>query len=159
MVCCIPTTVKKIMLIIIGGSVVHSILLMWSPSFAPATAGARLVVSENGLSLSPNMAPQITAPATIPGLIPIALPIAIMATPALPAEPYDVPVTRLNTAVKMRVNVSKNAGLMDFKPYTMMVGIVPDAIQVPIRTPIAIKMVIVGRTTFNASKAPSFTCS
>ena len=118
-----------------------------------------MVVSENGLSLSPNMAPQITAPATIPGLIPMALPIAIIATPALPAEPYEVPVTRLSTAVKIRVKVSKNAGLIDFNPYTIIVGIVPEAIHVPIKTPIAIKIVMVGRTTFNASNAPAFTCS
>ena len=59
----------------------------WSPNLAPATAGAKLVVSDKGLNLSPNIAPQITAPATIPGLIPMALPMAIMATPALPTEP------------------------------------------------------------------------
>ena len=69
------------------GSVVQSMERTWSFNLDPATAGARLVVSESGLNLSPNIAPQMTAPATMPGWMPIALPIAIMATPALPTEP------------------------------------------------------------------------
>ena len=79
--------VNRTRLIRKGGSVVQSMDRTWSPSFAPATAGARFVVSESGLILSPNMEPQMTAPATMPGWIPMAFPIAIIATPALPTEP------------------------------------------------------------------------
>ena len=64
----------------------------------------------------------------------------------------------LSTAVNNKVKVSRNVGLMAFRPYTMMVGMVPDCIQAPIITPMAIRMAMVGSTTFRASKAPWFTC-
>ena len=60
----------------------------------------------------------------------------------------------LSTAVNSSVKVSRKVGLMAFKPYTIMVGMVPDCIQEPMSTPMAIRMAMVGSTTFRASKAP-----
>ena len=61
-----PRIAKSTRLMTKVGSVVQSMERTWSFNFEPATAGARLVVSESGLNLSPNMAPQMTAPATMP---------------------------------------------------------------------------------------------
>ena len=66
---------------IILGTVVSVIYLMWLKRFEFAIAEAKLVVSLNGDNLSPKYAPDIIAPATIPVLISIAFPIPIKAIP------------------------------------------------------------------------------
>ena len=58
----------------------------------PAAIGASMVVSEKGESLSPNTAPEITAPAVIGRGAPVAIATPMTATPAVPAEPKEVPV-------------------------------------------------------------------
>ena len=55
-------------------------------------AGARLVVSDSGESLSPKYAPDMTAPAVGPTGIPSPAPIPISASPMVPIVPQDVPV-------------------------------------------------------------------
>ena len=60
----------------------------------PAIAGARFVVSERGLILSPKYAPDKTAPAVIGAGIPRPLAMPIRAMPIVPAVPQLVPVAR-----------------------------------------------------------------
>ena len=68
--------------------------LMWSNSVAPAIAGAKFVVSDNGDILSPKYAPEITAPAVISGGNPNAVPTPIRATPMEPAVDQEEPVAK-----------------------------------------------------------------
>ena len=82
----------------------------------PATAGARFVVSDNGLSLSPKYAPLIIAPATHPSLIPIAVPIPINATPTVPTVPQDDPVESDKTAQTMQAAKRKIVGSSSKSP-------------------------------------------
>ena len=65
---------------------------MWVKRLDPETAGAKLVVSLKGDSLSPKYAPEITAPATIPSGISIALPIPINAIPTVAEVVQLLPV-------------------------------------------------------------------
>ena len=51
------------------GAVVRTMWRMWANSSEPATAGARLVVSESGDILSPKYAPETMAPAASPRCI------------------------------------------------------------------------------------------
>ena len=69
---------NAIIAVIMSVGIVESIIaLTCSNSSLPATAGARLVVSDSGEILSPKYAPEITNPAVIgrgspsPALIPI----------------------------------------------------------------------------------------
>ena len=57
-------------------------------------AGARLVVSLRGESLSPKYAPDITAPATIPTGIPKTFPIPIKAIPTVAEVVQLLPVAK-----------------------------------------------------------------
>ena len=58
----------------------------------PETAGATLVVSDNGDILSPKYAPETMAPARSGAGTPIASPIPINASPMVLIVPKDVPV-------------------------------------------------------------------
>ena len=75
-----------------------------------------MVVSESGDSLSPNTAPLMTAPAAISSGTPKAIAIPMMATPAVPALPKDVPVNVEITAVTKKAVTNKNCGLMILIP-------------------------------------------
>ena len=64
----------------------------------PAAIGAKLVVSESGANLSPKNAPETTAPAVAGKDTPRPPAIPIIATPIVPADPHDVPVTTESSA-------------------------------------------------------------
>ena len=72
--------------------VVYIMLRICLYRVVPAAIGARMVVSDRGDSLSPNTAPDKTAPAVISKGRPRAMAIPMMATPAVPADPKQVPV-------------------------------------------------------------------
>ena len=55
-------------------------------------AGARLVVSDSGESLSPKYAPAKIAPAVGPRGIPIPVAMPMRASPMVPMVPHDEPV-------------------------------------------------------------------
>ena len=57
-------------------------------------AGAKLVVSDKGESLSPKYAPEITAPATIPIGIPNTFPMPINAIPTVADVVQLLPVAK-----------------------------------------------------------------
>ena len=76
-----PIDMKNKREIIILGTVVRVIYLMWLKRFEFAIAEAKLVVSLSGDNLSPKYAPEIIAPATIPVLISMAFPIPTKAIP------------------------------------------------------------------------------
>ena len=60
-----PITVNRIRVITMLGKVVHIICPICPNKSVPATAGARLVVSDRGDILSPKYEPEIIAPAVI----------------------------------------------------------------------------------------------
>ena len=64
----------------------------WSITSISAIAAERTQLSESGESLSPKYAPERTAPAVTGAGTPIAEPIPIIAIPAVPTVPHDVPV-------------------------------------------------------------------
>ena len=71
------------------GNIMKRILVITSH---PAMAGAKFVVSDRGLILSPKYAPEITAPAVIGRLKDSPKAIPIKATPIVPMVPQDEPV-------------------------------------------------------------------
>src|SRR5699024_90000 len=78
---------------IAAGTVVHIICLICSYNSLPAAIGARFVVSDSGDSLSPKYAPATIAPAVAGRLASSPVAIPINATPTVPTDPHDVPVT------------------------------------------------------------------
>src|SRR5699024_3631395 len=82
----------------------------------PTTRGARLVVSDNGDSLSPKIAPEIIAPAVIPKGRFISTAIPIKATPAVADEPQAVPVATETIAVIIKAVTKKYLGSMIKSP-------------------------------------------
>ena len=75
-----------------------------------------MVVSERGESLSPNTAPEITAPEAISKGTPRAMAIPIIATPAVPALPKEVPVKVEITAVTKKAVTKRNCGSIILMP-------------------------------------------
>src|SRR5690606_8870460 len=98
------------------GSVVYSRWPICSYKLTPVDSAAIFVVSESGDSLSPKYAPATTAPATAARLTSIPAPTPIKATPIVPAEPQEVPVQIETTDVTRNAVISKNCGLIIFKP-------------------------------------------
>ena len=105
-----PTVVNTIAQVIVAAPVVYSICLIWAYKSVPAAIGASIVVSDRGESLSPKTAPLITAPAAISSGTPNAIAIPIIATPAVPALPKEVPVKVEITAVTKKAVTNKNCG-------------------------------------------------
>src|SRR5690606_22294449 len=89
------------------GPVVNDMCRMCVNRSVPATAGARLVVSDSGDILSPKYAPEMTAPAAIAGdrESPIATPIS--ATPSVPAVVHELPVASAEIAQIRHVATKK----------------------------------------------------
>ena len=80
------------------GPVVHIICLMWVKRSVPATAGARLVVSDSGDILSPKYEPEIIAPAVTAGERPSPTEIPIRAAPKVPATVHELPILSADKA-------------------------------------------------------------
>src|SRR5699024_7221954 len=99
-----------------AGIVVHNICLICSYSSLPAAIGARFVVSDKGDSLSPKYAPATTAPAVAGNEAPSPVAIPISATPTVPADPQDVPVTIEMIADTTNAMRTMNLGLINSKP-------------------------------------------
>ena len=78
----------------------------------PAAIGAKLVVSESGDNLSPKNAPETTAPAVAGNDTPSPPAIPIMATPIVPADPQDVPVTIASIADDKNAVTNINLGFI-----------------------------------------------
>ena len=98
------------------GVTVNTMCPMCSNSVVPATAGARLVVSDRGDILSPKYAPDTTAPAVIAGENPRAIPTPIRAAPIDPAVDQDEPVARDTMEQSRQVVNKKILGLMILIP-------------------------------------------
>ena len=77
---------------------------------------ARLVVSDTGDILSPNVAPHTTMPATMGSGMFMAAPIPISTTPIVPTVPHDVPVATDITAHKINPTARKILGFSQLKP-------------------------------------------
>src|SRR5690606_34873677 len=76
------------------GTVVGIMFLMCENRSVPVTAGARLVVSDSGETLSPKKAPETTAPAVQYIGMPKPAPMPISARPTVPTVPQEVPSDR-----------------------------------------------------------------
>ncbi len=120
--------------------------------WSPAIEEARLVVSENGESLSPKYAPDTMAPAAIPEGTPNVVPIPISATPTVPAVDQELPVIKETTEDRTQAVTKKKEGFKIFNPHTIIEGTIPDQIQTPIRDPINRRMSTGFNTFFNDSK-------
>src|SRR5699024_2268217 len=114
----------------------------------------RLVVSDNGDSLSPKIAPEIIAPAVIPKGRFISTAIPIKATPAVADEPQAVPVATETIAVIIKAVTKKYLGSMIKTPQLINIGTVPEYIQVPTMTPTAKIIKIAGMAVFNRVTIP-----
>ncbi len=91
--------IRKITIVIISdGVVVITIYRTCVNRSVPATAGARLVVSDRGDILSPKYAPEMIAPAIIASLKPSALPMPSRATPIVATVDHELPVETDTTA-------------------------------------------------------------
>ena len=98
------------------GIVSHSMWRMWSKSPSPTIAGATLVVSDSGESLSPKNAPEMTAPATTGSGTPMPPPMAMNARPTVAMDVNELPRTREMKAVTRQAIGRKNVGLMNSRP-------------------------------------------
>ena len=78
--------------------------------------GARFVVSDNGDNLSPKYAPETIAPAVAGNEAPSPVAIPIKATPTVPADPQEVPVTIEMIAETINAISTINCGLINSKP-------------------------------------------
>ena len=104
------------------------------------TLAARFVVPESGEIFEPQKAPETITPAVKPGLILRVAPIPIKAIPIV-----DTVVNELPQATPTRVQTIKTVGKKNFteiisNPKYIIVGIVPEKIQVAIKTPIERKI-------------------
>ena len=98
------------------GIVVHNMWRMCSNSSAPATAGARLVVSDSGDILSPKYAPEITAPAVAAGDSPRPWATPTRPMPRVPAVVQELPMAREATAQSTALDTKNQAGSRIFMP-------------------------------------------
>jgi len=90
--------------------------LMCPNRVAPAIAGARFVVSDNGDILSPKYAPDTTAPAVIGAGNPRAAPTPIRATPMEPAVDHEEPVARDTMEQRIQAVTKNTLGLITLIP-------------------------------------------
>ena len=90
-------------------------LICWNRS-VPATAGARLVVSESGDILSPKYAPEMMIPAVRGAGTPSPKAIPMRAIPTVPDVPHEVPVARETTEQINRVAKRNIEGLRIDRP-------------------------------------------
>ena len=145
-----PRSVNKMSVMTKAGTVVPIMKRIWSNSLTPATAGAKFVVSDNGLILSPNNAPETIAPAASAGEIPSAIPIPNKATPTVPTVVKALPVND-ETIIVMSKTLGKNhCAEIVSKPMERIVATVPDICHTPINIPINSKI----KTGMMASRIP-----
>ena len=85
-------------------------------SVAPAIAGARFVVSDNGDILSPKYAPDTIAPAVIAAGKFSAAPTPIKATPIDPAVDQDDPVAKDTILHRIHAVTRNTFGLITLIP-------------------------------------------
>src|SRR5699024_5693924 len=99
-----------------AGTVVHNICLICSYNPLPAAIGARFVVSDKGDNLSPKYAPATIAPAVAGRLAsrPVAIPIT--ATPTVPTDPHDAPLTIDIMPETTKAIKTMNVGLISSSP-------------------------------------------
>ena len=106
---------------------------------------ARLVVPDNGEILEPQNAPETMAPAVKPGLICNVVPIPIKAIPIVETVVKELPQATPTNVHTIKTVGKKNLTEMISNPKYIIVGIVPEKIQVAIKTPID-KKIIKGST-------------
>src|SRR5699024_7568818 len=99
-----------------AGIVVHNICLICSYNSLPAAIGARFVVSDKGDSLSPKYAPATMAHAVAARFASSPVAIPIKATPTVPTEPQEVPVTMEMIAETTKEISTIYDGLMSSRP-------------------------------------------
>ncbi len=113
---------------------------MWAKRLVPATTGARFVVSDRGDILSPKYAPATIAPAVIGSEAPSPPATLTRATPTVPTEPHDVPVSVETTAVIRNDTGMIQCGSIARSPRSTIIGMVPLIIQVPVSIPMDIRI-------------------
>ena len=94
---------------------VYTMLRIWSYKFALAPIAQILVESDSGDSLSPKYAPETTAPAVAANGASIAPATPINATPMVPAEAQDEPVSDMTAVTRNAVTIM-NCGLTSLTP-------------------------------------------
>src|SRR5699024_3952906 len=107
----LPVIKNTIKVITAAGNVVQVIDFIWSYKPTPAVAEAKFVVSESGDILSPKIAPLMVAAAVMCNGTPTPAEILIIATPTVPTDPHEVPVTKENIALIPKADISICSGL------------------------------------------------
>ena len=98
-----------------------------------------MVESDRGDILSPKKDPTTMAPQVIGTGMPSPMPTPSSATPAVAKVPQLVPDTTDITVQIKQVTSRKILGLISFRPRSIIMGIVPLAIQTPTSMPVSIR--------------------
>ena len=96
-----------------------------------------MVESDSGDILSPKNEPTTIAPQVIGTGIPRPMPTPSSATPAVASVPQLVPETTDMIVQIRQVTSRKIFGLMSLRPQSIIIGMVPQAIQTPTRMPVS----------------------
>ena len=104
----------------------------------PATSRALV---DTGEHLSPKKAPDKTAPPVSIGLTPIVEPMEAQITPIVAEVPKDVPVRTESPLLRRKVIRRKTDGRIRVEALETMKGMVPEALQRAVITPIRIKVI------------------
>jgi hypothetical protein len=104
----------------------------------PATSNALV---DTGEHLSPKKAPDNTAPPVSIGLTPIVEPMEAQITPIVAEVPNDVPVRTESPLLRRKVIRRKMDGLIRVEALETIKGMVPEALQSAVITPIRIKVI------------------
>jgi hypothetical protein len=104
----------------------------------PATSNALVDTGEHP---SPKKAPDKTAPPVSIGLTPIVEPMEAQITPIVAEVPKDVPVRTESPLLRRKVIRRKTDGLIRVEALETIKGIVPEALQRAVITPIRIKVI------------------
>ena len=105
------------------------------------TLAARLVVPESGEIFEPQNAPETITLAVKPGLIFSVAPIPMKAIPIVETVVNELPQATPTSVQTMKTVGRKNFTEMILNPKYMIVGMVPEKIQVAIKTPIDRKII------------------
>ena len=94
------------------------------------------------------------APASQPAGMPMNVPAPKSATPIVPTVVQELPASSDTTAHNRKVSTMKIFGWMNFRPYQIIVGTIPDSIHVAVNAPIDSRMMMAEEVDFRLS--PTF---
>ena len=109
--------------------------------------------------LEPQKAPETITPAVSPGLIFNVAPMPMKAIPIVETVVKELPQATPTRVQTMKTVGRKNWTEMILKPKYMMVGMVPEKIQVAIRTPMERKITSGSTPARSPLRIPSMTVS